>query len=263
MHEASSLLSEAGPLLTLAIVLIAGTVGGSLAKRVGLPSITGQVLVGVFVGRSGLEVVGREDLHGLDPLTDFALGLIAVTVGAHLNLQRLRNAGRRLVVLLLAEVTLTPLLVGLSIWLIGYRSGAEAVLFATVAIATAPATIVALVRETRARGVFVKTLIAAVALNNLACIFLFEVAHAFAVADISGVARIEQPIIKIVVAVLIGAALAVGMWLAMRLIRNREQLTTAAVLALLLSVGLSMRLGVSPLLSCLALGVVQANLTPE
>ena len=37
-------------------------------------------------------------------------------------------------------------------------------LFAAVASAPAPATIVALVRETRSKGVFVKTLIAAVAL---------------------------------------------------------------------------------------------------
>ena len=254
---------EAGPLLTLALVILAGVVGGNIAQRLALPSVTGQVLAGVIAGQSGIALVGEEALKGLDPLTDFALGLIAVTVGAHLNFNRLRNAGRRLGVLLLAEVTVTPVLVFLGVWLLAGRSPAESVLFATVAIATAPATVVALVRETRARGVFVKTLIAAVALNNLACIFLFEVAHAFAVADISGVAHLEQPIIHIAIAVSIGSGLAVAMWLAKRLIKGRGPLTTVAVMTLLVAVGLAMRLGVSPLLSCLALGVVQANLTPE
>ena len=257
------LLPDVGPLLTLALVIVSGVLGGGLAKRLALPSISGQVVAGILVGNSGLALLGEGALHSLDPLTDFALGLIAVTVGAHLNLKRLRNAGRRLIVLLLAEVLITPALVFGAIRYVAGRSSAEAVLFATVAIATAPATIVALVREARARGVFVKTLIAAVALNNLACIFLFEVAHAFAVADISGETRLAAPIKNLLLAVGLGTGLAFGMRLAARLIRGRDQLTTAAVIALLVAVGLSMRLGVSPLLSCLALGVVQANLTPE
>ena len=258
-----ALLPHAGPLLTLALVILGGSIGGGLARRVGLPGITGQVLIGVALGHSGLSLLSNEDLHGLDPLTDFALGLIAVTVGAHLNLKRLRNAGPRLVVLLLAEVIVTPTVVYLAIRGLGGRSSPEAVLFAAVAIATAPATIVALVREARARGVFVKTLVAAVALNNLACIFLFEVGHAFAVAELSGVTRLSAPLFKIMTAVAIGALLAFGMWGASRLIGGRDRLTTAAVMALLVSVGLSMQLGVSPLLSSLALGVVQANLTPD
>lgn len=263
MHGSEALLPQAGPLLTLAVVIFFGVLGGGLAKRVGLPSITGQVVFGVLVGKSGLELLDEASLHGLDPLTDFALGLIAVTVGAHLNWKRLRNAGRRLGVLLLAEMVVTPTVVFLAIRGLGARSSAEAALFATVAIATAPATIVALVREARARGVFVKTLIAAVALNNLACIFLFEVAHAFAVAELSGVTRLSTPLLKVLASVALGSGLAFAMWAAARLLPSRDRLTTAAVMALLVGVGLSMRVGVSPLLTCLALGVVQANLTPE
>ena len=48
---------------------------------------------------------------------------------------------------------------------------------AGIAISTAPATVLAIVKETRSKGIYVRTLIAAVALNNLACIFLFEVAE--------------------------------------------------------------------------------------
>lgn len=255
---------ESGPLLTLALVILAGLVGGGLAKRLSLPSITGQVIAGVLVGQSGAALLEEEALHGLDALTDFALGLIAVTVGAHLNLKRLRNAAQRLSVLLLAEVLITPALVFLGLWLLGGRPPEQAVLYATVAIATAPATVVALVRELHARGVFVKTLVAAVALNNLACIFLFEVARAFAVAEISGEARLIQPVINVALAVVIGTTLAlVNSVVAERFIRGRGPLTTAAVVTLLLAVGLAMQFDVSPLLSCLALGVVQANLTPE
>jgi Kef-type K+ transport system membrane component KefB len=43
-------LPDADPLLTLAIVLVAGVVSGKLAKLVRLPSITGQIIVGVLLG---------------------------------------------------------------------------------------------------------------------------------------------------------------------------------------------------------------------
>ena len=160
-------LHSADPLLILAAILLVGMTLAGLAQRIHLPGVTGQILAGVLLGSSGLAVFEEDAIQGLQPLTHFALALIGVTVGAHLNLRRLRNAGKRLFLLLLAEATVTPILVGLSlIWLLD-APGMLAVLLGTLAISTAPATIVTIVRETRSRGIFVKTLVAAVALNNM------------------------------------------------------------------------------------------------
>ena len=87
-------LHEAGPLLTLAVVIVVGMAAGSLARRIRLPGITGQILVGVILGPSVLDLFGHEPMEALQPLTHFALGLMAVSIGAHLNLPRLRNAGK-------------------------------------------------------------------------------------------------------------------------------------------------------------------------
>ena len=103
-------LSHASPLLVLAVVILVGVGFGSFARRLGLPSITGQIVGGALVGQSGLDWVRDDALHSLQPLTHLALGLIAITVGAHLNLRQLRNAGRRLSALLVTEATITPLL---------------------------------------------------------------------------------------------------------------------------------------------------------
>ena len=95
-------LHSAGPLLTLAIVILVGMLSGALARRVHLPGITGQILAGIALGAAGLNIFGEGEyeagegpLDAIQPLTHFALGLMAVTVGAHLNLRRLRNAGKR------------------------------------------------------------------------------------------------------------------------------------------------------------------------
>jgi mannitol/fructose-specific phosphotransferase system IIA component (Ntr-type)/Kef-type K+ transport system membrane component KefB len=233
------LLPNADPLLILATVLVCGVAFGTLAKRIGLPSITGQVVAGVLIGSAGLKLFDHEGIAELHPLTAFALSLMAVTIGAHLNVRRLRNAGKRLIFLLL---------------------------LGTLAISTAPATIVAVVKETRSKGVFVKTLIAAVAFNNMACILFFELARSavhvqMGAATYSTQEILLEPTVQLLRAALIGGIGAAAMAAVMKLFNGPEKIATAAVVILLLTSGLATYLDVSPVLACLLLGVVQANFT--
>lgn len=261
------LLQDGGPLLLLAFVILAGIGAGAGARRIGLPGITGQILVGIGLGGVGLDVVGDDAVASLAPLTDLALGLIAVTVGAHLNLQRLRNAGRRLGALLVFESIVTPVIVFGALFFAGGAEPTLALLLSTVAIATAPATVVAIVRECRAKGVFVKTLIAAVALNNMACIALFEIARVVGLAWLPGAdaalhtGRHWTAIGELGLPVLLGSLAALALDQVCRLTHRPERVATGAVLALVLTSGLATALDVSPLLACLVLGVVQTNVT--
>jgi len=264
-------LPGAEPLLILAIVLGAGTGLGWFAQRARLPGVTGQILAGVLIGPSMFGLFDPARIDGLEPLTHFALALIGVTVGAHLNLPRLRNAGRRLSWLLLAEATVTPLLVAASLMGLADVSVRLSLLLATLAVSTAPATVISLVRETRARGVFVKTLIAAVALDNVACIFLFELARGAGriaagevVPDTGSIALlIGGSALQLLVAALLGGLIGSATHLLTLRMRHAQRFTTASALSLLLTYGLASYVEVSPLAACLALGAVQANLSPD
>ncbi len=264
MSFALESLHHAGPLLLLAIVLLAGSLFGALARRARLPGITGQIIGGVLIGRAGLDLFSKESIAGLEPMTEIALGLIAVTVGAHLHIGRLSNAVRRLFYLLIAESTITPLLVFSATYWLGGASFELSMLFGAVSIATAPATIVALVRETRSKGVFVKTLIAAVALNNTACIVVFEVCRALLGADFQlgsdALLDTNGAIAQLVAPVLLGALAAFALDRITRIALGTERLATAAVVALVLTSGLATALGISPMLACLVLGAVQTNI---
>jgi Kef-type K+ transport system membrane component KefB/mannitol/fructose-specific phosphotransferase system IIA component len=258
-------LHHAEPLLLLAVVLVAGIFFGALARLVRLPGITGQIVGGVLIGHAGLDLFGEASIAGLEPLTDIALSLIAVTVGAHLHVPRLRNAVRRLSYLLIAESTITPLLVFAGLYGLGGASFELAMLFGAVSIATAPATIVALVRETRSKGVFVKTLVAAVALNNTACIVVFEVCRAaigsgFSL-ETSSLFDTNGALIELAGPVLLGGIAALTLDRVTRLALGPEALATAAVVALVLTSGLATSMGISAMLACLVLGAVQANIT--
>jgi len=265
MTSAFESLHHAGPLLLLAIVLLAGSLFGAVARRAGLPGITGQIIGGVLIGGAGLDLFSKESIAGLEPLTEIALGLIAVTVGAHLHIGRLSNAVRRLFYLLVAESTITPLVVFGACYGLGGASFELALLFGAVSIATAPATIVALVRETRSKGVFVKTLIAAVALNNTACIVVFEVCRALIGSEFSlasdALLDAEGAVVQLLGPALLGAIAAIALDRVTRLALGPERLATAAVVALVLTSGLATSLGISPMLACLVLGAVQTNIT--
>ncbi len=265
MTSALESLHHAGPLLLLAIVLLAGSLFGAVARRVRLPAITGQIIGGILIGAGGLDLFSKDSIAGLEPLTEIALGLIAVTVGAHLHIGRLSNAVRRLFYLLIAESTITPLLVFCVAYWLGGAPFELALLFGAVSIATAPATIVALVRETRSKGVFVKTLIASVALNNTACIVVFEVCRALIGTDFNlsrdALLDSEGALMQLAGPVLLGGLAAVALDRVTRLALGPERLATAAVVALVLTSGLATALTISPMLACLVLGAVQTNIT--
>jgi Kef-type K+ transport system membrane component KefB/mannitol/fructose-specific phosphotransferase system IIA component len=265
MNSLLDAVHHAEPLLLLAVVLIAGTSFGALARRLGVPGITGQIIGGVAMGGVGLRIFSEDSLAGLEPLTDIALSLIAVTVGAHLHVGRLANAVRRLSFLLLAESTITPLLVFAVIYGIAGTSIELAMLIGAVSIATAPATTVALVRETRSKGVFVKTLIAAVALNNTACIVVFEICREIIGSDflppMEKIWAIDGPTVQLLGPIVLGSIAAVALDRVTRLALRPDRLATAAVAALVVTSGLADALGISPMLACLVLGAVQTNIT--
>ena len=94
------------------------------------------------------KVFSVETVHRLEPILHFAMGLMAVAVGGHLEWRRLRNAKKRLGMLLLLEITITPVLVFLVV-IATDTDRYTAMLLATMAISSAPATILA---SSRRRG---------------------------------------------------------------------------------------------------------------
>ncbi len=260
------MLDEANILLIVAIVLVVGTTSGALAKLVHLPSVTGQIIAGVLMGSSVFGLLNEDNVRSLTPLVDFALGLMAVAVGSHLDFKRLRVARRRLTMLLLLEATLTPLIVFSSLMLFTQVSWSTAILMSTIAISTAPATVLAIVKETASKGAFVTTLIAAVALNNLVCIILFELARTTSRAAI---APVTAEVVNSQSWIMIGGSLLFGFGIGallvlvtLRIVRT-DRLSVLSLIAILLTTGLASHLGFSVLLSCLCLGVTLANLSPD
>jgi len=256
-------------MFVLAVLLTCGGVLGQLARRCHLPSVTGQILAGVLLGPSVLHFLDHGAVDSLRPVIHFALSLIAVDVGTHLHFRRLRNAWNRLGLLLLCEVTLTPLLVYAGLVYGVQQDWTFGLLFGALAISTAPATVLAIVKESRSKGVYVRTLVAAVALNNIACISLFELAHTVVTVTLdpggsmSTASVFAAPVIQMVGAVALGGLVGLALVLGSRHVIHIEHLTTVSIIAIFLTTGLADYFGINNLMACLFLGVAMVNMAPE
>jgi len=255
---------EMGPLLTLSLILMAGLTGGWIARRLRVPGITGNILAGVLIAPL---LQGFDIAHGLQPLSKFAMGLITVSVGSHLSYRRVHNALRRIVTIALLEVLGAVACVTLAIRLMG-ADWFTAFVLGCIAAETAPATTLALIRETRAKGPLVKTLLSTVALDNMLCIMLFAFASMLMVNQCQSA---EDPTdlgwAAVYMAWQFGGALLVGLGLGAvteRLMHRKNVHDFSAVfIVILLNVGLSELLGLNSLLTGLFLGIYLGNASEE
>lgn len=254
------------PFLAVAILILAGYLGGWIAKWVKLPHVTGNILGGVLIGPAGLGWLGDyEQMKAFAPLSTFAMSLVAVSIGGHLSYRRIHNSIRRIFSLSFFEVLLTVSSVMLCMRLAG-MDWPTTFLLGAISASTAPATSIALIREMRAKGPFVKTLISAVALNNIFCITLFVLMRTFVSAYFESgtpVARLGEALgltsYHFFGALLLG--LSVGYVIRLLVSRLHHHEFSILLLAILLLNGVAEMLTLSPLLVNLFFGVYLGNST--
>ncbi len=265
-------------LFQLALVLVAGIVGGELVGRIGLPKVTGWICTGILIRAlapqhafaSGLT---QESVAGFDKFMNFVLGYISFTVGAALHFVSLRNAGRRLGLLILGEALVTPTVVAVTMYLIGGWIDPESMtiraclILAAVAIAGAPGTTVLVVQEARAKGILTRTLIAAVALIDMVAVGAYTFAVSYLAQDAgqatSWHATWSTAFISVgrefVIAFLVGGTcslIALGLT---RTVVGPAFLGPTMVAVILGAWGAATGFGVSSILACTFAGIVVSN----
>jgi Kef-type K+ transport system membrane component KefB len=118
-------------LLDILIVLIAAKVAAEIAERVGFPPVVAEILAGVVIGPSVLDLVGQEQT--LQVLGEIGVILLLLQVGMEMDLGELGAVGRASVSVAVVGVVL-PMLGGFGVSeLFGYD--AKTALFLGAALA--------------------------------------------------------------------------------------------------------------------------------
>lgn len=275
ISRAQVLRVDSGTPVTLAAgaLLLCGLFAGKVAKGLGLPRLTGYLLVGVAVGPYMLGFIPGEGVKGLDLVKGLAVSLIALVAGTELRLGLIRRVGARVALLCAAvcgvtfivcfgaTVALKPLLPFLAPLTLPQVLAVSALL-STVVVSFSPTVTIAIVQETSARGSFTEFLMALVIIGDLFVMVAFALAAGLTRATFGGgldVAGLLSGVgWELFGSVAVGALLAVAMLVYMRGVKQELPLFLVGLSFAAAEGGT--RLHLSPLLVSLAAGALIANL---
>lgn len=254
---------------SLGLILLLALGSGHLVQRLRVPEVTGYILAGIAAGPSVLGWITHENLAAVHVLSEVALGLILIGVGSVFYLPQLRKVGPRALRIALAESTAAFFLVVAGALAFG-QSWQVALLMGAIAMETAPASTLMVVRECNSEGPLTETLLGIIAINNLLCLSMYTLASSVVgfAADPGGGglgAVIYGTVYSMLWQIVGSAALGflVGLLMAGWAGQTHEPGEMAMLLTggLVLAIGVAHALGLSPLVTSLALGGAIVNLT--
>lgn len=252
-------------ILALATMMLTAFLATRVTKWLHLPQVTGYLLAGILAGPYVLDLIPRDFVEHMSFITDVALACIAFGVGKYFKFSTLKKSGAGILVLTVTESLGAAVVVTLVMALVFRLSWSFSLLLGAIASATAPASTIMTIRQYHAKGVFVNTLLQVVALDDAVALIAFSVAAAVVqeLQDGNTVswAGILLPVLYNVAALALGAACG---WILCHTLRGKEH-TVNTRLALLLTLllfitGLCAIVQISPLLSCMVMGMVYVNL---
>ncbi len=160
---------------TLGLLLGVCLAAGVFADLLHLPKVTAYLLVGLLVGPSVLDWVPDGHAELFRPVLELAMAVVLFNLGCEFTFAKVRRVATRCLTLSAGEIVATFGIVTLGLILFGY-SGGMALLLGCLAVATAPATTILVLKEFRSEGPITECTGFLVAMNNFACIVMFELA---------------------------------------------------------------------------------------
>ena len=250
--------------LYIAIILLAGLVGGRLAQALKLPSVTGYLLAGFLLGPSVFNLVTPEVSEFFGIVTDFAIGLLSISVGMELHRSVLKNNGRNLIIISLGKSLVTFALVTAVTYFLG-MGFYQAVILGVVSLTISPPGVLEIVKERKARGEMTNNLLNLVALDNLTCITLFGLVLSLVESAMKANFVFTDVLISIVRDIGLGFVFGIlAGWIFAYFVEKQvlqDKLLVIIIAIIMIHNGLAQLLDLSAVLMAIITGITITNLT--
>lgn len=255
-------------LFYLSIILLSGMLFGKLVGYIKLPEVTGYLIAGVLIGPSILGLVPGTAASSLNVISEVALGFIAYTIGSQFDINHIKKVGKGIILITILEASFATIFVTLAMLLIFRQSLPFSIVLGAIAAATAPAATLMVVRQYKAKGPVVDTLLPVVAMDDAVCIMIFGIATTVATtlltkSNTTIVWSLLKPIIEIVGAIGIGLLLGIAICFLMKKISNHDKLLCLSCAFILLAIGICDKFNLSSLLCCMSIGATIVNIHPN
>jgi len=249
----------------IAIMMICGFLMTRLTKKLRLPNVTAYIVAGIIIGPFCLNLVSKQVIDGMDFISDIALAFIAFSTGEFFKIKTLKKNGPKVIVITIFEALFASVLVFILTYFIFRLDFAFSLVLAALASATAPASTMMTIRQTGAKGHFVETLLQVVALDDIVALLAYSLAIGITKAGNDGFDFLD--ILKTLGINLATVALGGLCGLLMKFMMPKKR-TTDNRLIISLSIlfmfcGICAIFDVSPLLGCMAMGMVYINITED
>ena len=256
-------------LLVIGLITLIGMYSGKTMKFVRLPSIIGFMLVGILLGPSLFDVLDEKLQQNLSFISDVALGFVALSIGFELNLKSLRKLGSGIVLIIFAESFAAFLIVTAGVLLLT-GDLPLALIFGAIAPASAPAGTVAVIKEYKAKGSLTQALYAVVGFDDGLGIIIFGFVAAVSRSIVSqsfgsGESTwllVAQPLREIGLSFLLGGLLGLLFGVLARKLLDRRDIFPLSFALVVITIGISSILHLSPILTNLIIGMVVVNTQP-
>lgn len=165
-------------LVRLLIVAVIAFFMGKLVSKFKLPSILGWLLTGMIFGPHAVGLMSHNLLNasGYQILLNILEISLGIMIGSELVFKKLKKSGKNILVITLFQSLTTFVIVSLFFGVIFYYTNIPiylALIFGSIALATAPAPALSIVKEFKTDGPVTRTLIPLAILDDIVAIVVF------------------------------------------------------------------------------------------
>ncbi len=262
-------------LFYVGLIFVLGALMKWVSLKLNVLYVVGYLTLGFLLGPKMYNIVPQEFIDGSHVIIDLSLALISVLVGANLKYNLLKDVWKQIVVISIFEAIFTFIFIGTIFYLLfdfldmGFGTNYQltiALIFGSLASATAPATILAVIHQLKIKNMFSSFLLAVVATDNAITLILFSLVVISTRASTQFAGYTYDTVFVIVpiifFTVVVGVLGALISELIDRVFKNYKSIKTTSTLGMIFLVySISSYYGLDPMLASLVMGVVMANIS--
>ena len=280
--------------LYIAILLIVGLFSTRLMKLLKLPNVTGYIITGILIGPfvfglffNNFTYEGIKEspiylyIDKISWISTVALGFIAFSIGTNFKKSILKTVGKKVIVITIFEALGATLLVIIALLVAHYTMPDKVplsmvLILGAIASATAPAATLMIIKQYKAKGPLVDTLLPVVALDDAAALILFAILFQIAKGltlgeDLNIYLSLIKPWIEIIISVGLGLVIGILISLLNKLFKSRNNRLVLCIFTVFAAVGLYFlfkepylgNFELSSLIMCMMAGAIYTNLSKD
>ncbi|MBR0226925.1 MAG: cation:proton antiporter [Clostridia bacterium] len=253
-------------LLLIGIAMAAGLLVSRGARAVKLPNVTAFLVAGLIIGPCVAGIISKEQAESMGVISEAALGFIAYAIGGEFKLAYLKKIGKAPLTITVFQGLTTAICVDVGLIAFGVDVPL-ALLLGAIALATAPAATLMVVRQYKAHGPVTQMLLPVVAMDDALGLMVFSISASVAQGMLGGAVTVQSmvltPILEIVGSIALGGALGWVLAFGARFFASRGNKLALSIALVLAGVGLCDMWNLSSLLVCMMIGAVMVNLSQQ